>query len=576
MVALFFIGIILFGLTSAMGFLVGVLFRIQDEDKFFGIDRYFIGLISFTIVLQISSIFFPLQKAFWFLSIIPLVILLVQNLRANFWQALLSSIEILKTQRIGVLLVILLFLFIGSQSVYLYDTHLYHLSFLKWVESFRVVPGLANLHVRLGFNSSAIVLSSLYSFNLSFLGVIEGTYVFGLNFVSTIAFTFHLIFKGSSEYIEGNRAKSIYYLALIVLIFAYIVPTDMNSLSTDVLPALITIYIFDRIIWANGDYRNWEVVYFITLVAFILTLKVSGVLVGLILIIPIINKFSWRSIFYGGSVALLVVVPFFLRNFFLSGYLVFPFTGIDVFNVDWKVPLELAEQTARDVTVWARTGTVDNRYFDMKLTEWVPVWIDSENPINKAIIFLIPVSLIGLAINNFMNFDRDRVLIFLTLLLNEAFWFFMAPDVRFAWGIHFILVAWFSFEFYKRIETKKVVRLLSKLRFYIIVLIPLVVLTISFRYFKVRFKSGGFDFVEVFITPPPIERVRYYSDRHLGHEIRYTTDENRCSDTPIPCTPYFFKGLEMRSSNLSDGFRLQGSEYVEVYIMDDPKVFFQN
>src|SRR5271157_698094 len=35
-----------------------------------------------------------------------------------------------------------------------YDAGLYYLQTIRWLEGYRIVPGLANLHVRLGLNSS--------------------------------------------------------------------------------------------------------------------------------------------------------------------------------------------------------------------------------------------------------------------------------------------------------------------------------------------------------------------------------------------------------------------------------------
>jgi len=40
------------------------------------------------------------------------------------------------------------------EDVNLYDTHLYHLQTVKWARTYAAVPGIANLHYRLAYNSS--------------------------------------------------------------------------------------------------------------------------------------------------------------------------------------------------------------------------------------------------------------------------------------------------------------------------------------------------------------------------------------------------------------------------------------
>ena len=61
--------------------------------------------------------------------------------------------------------IVFLIMAYGTSHGYMhYDTGLYHAQAIHWIEDYGVVPGLANLHVRLGYNSSAFALNALYSF----------------------------------------------------------------------------------------------------------------------------------------------------------------------------------------------------------------------------------------------------------------------------------------------------------------------------------------------------------------------------------------------------------------------------
>ena len=54
----------------------------------------------------------------------------------------------------------LLFAYGSSRGYMHYDTGLYHAQAIRWIEEYGVVPGLANLHSRFGYNSASFALSA--------------------------------------------------------------------------------------------------------------------------------------------------------------------------------------------------------------------------------------------------------------------------------------------------------------------------------------------------------------------------------------------------------------------------------
>ena len=60
-------------------------------------------------------------------------------------------------------LLFLIFAYGGSRGYLHFDSGLYHAQAIRWIEEYGVVPGLANLHCRLAYNSSAFLLTALYS-----------------------------------------------------------------------------------------------------------------------------------------------------------------------------------------------------------------------------------------------------------------------------------------------------------------------------------------------------------------------------------------------------------------------------
>ena len=57
----------------------------------------------------------------------------------------------------------LLFAYGSSRGYMHYDTGLYHAQAIRWIEEYGVVPGLANLHSRFGYNSASFALSAFFS-----------------------------------------------------------------------------------------------------------------------------------------------------------------------------------------------------------------------------------------------------------------------------------------------------------------------------------------------------------------------------------------------------------------------------
>src|SRR5262249_24842366 len=61
--------------------------------------------------------------------------------------------------------------FLSCDAVILFDTGLYHLQAVKWNATYSVVPGLANLLARFGYNNSSLVFATFVD------GVWEGVSV---------------------------------------------------------------------------------------------------------------------------------------------------------------------------------------------------------------------------------------------------------------------------------------------------------------------------------------------------------------------------------------------------------------
>ena len=70
-----------------------------------------------------------------------------------------------------------------------------------------------------------------------------------------------------------------------------------------------------------------------------------------------------------------VIAPFLIRNYYLSGYLIYPFPAIDLFDVPWKIPQGVALYDAREIAVYDYSNILFTAAFGYLFFAQVPdVW----------------------------------------------------------------------------------------------------------------------------------------------------------------------------------------------------------
>jgi len=137
-------------------------------------------------------------------------------------------------------------------------------------------------------------------------------------------------------------------------------------------------------------------------------------------------------------------------NLLLSGYIIFPFPAVDLFNFDWEYPKQLAQNYKSTIISWARIPrTPSAEVIIMPFSQWFPIWFlrqaDSHTPI--FVFFLTSgVSYWGwnlLRIKKLFNSTnqnrRIRLSLFI-LYLNLLYWFITAPDFRFSYAVLILII----------------------------------------------------------------------------------------------------------------------------------------
>lgn len=282
---------------------------------------------------------------------------------------------------------LLLFAYGTSRGMEHYDTGLYHAQSIRWVEEYGVVKGLGNLHGRLAYNSAAFPWTALYSFR--FLG--------GQSFHCGAGFLAWLLAvvcvngfwkrKGTGVRLSDfARVTAVYYLLNVF--------DEMISPASDYFMVLLVFYIVIR--WlelAEEESGYFPYAMLCVLGVTILTMKLSGAVILLLVCVPawqLLRNRKWRDTGVFLLAGLVAALPYFIRNVLLSGWLVYPFTAIDLFDVPYKIPEGAAEYDAREIKVWGR-GYSDVSRYDESMTEWLPDWFRSLSGTDRCF-FVLAVS----------------------------------------------------------------------------------------------------------------------------------------------------------------------------------------
>lgn len=265
----------------------------------------------------------------------------------------------------------LLFAYGASRGMSHYDTGLYHAQSIRWIEEYGVVKGLGNLHCRLAYNSSSFALSAIYS--MSFLG--GQSYHCAAGWLAFLLAAFCLrigksLRTGQLRAGDFARLMCVYYLVNIF--------DEMISPASDYFMVLVAFYLVIK--WLDlsesGEPTILPYGLLCVLGVFLMTVKLSAALILLFTVYPacrLVREKRWAETGIYLGLGILTALPFFIRNVVISGWLVYPFTQIDLFDVVWKIPKGLADYDAREIQVWGR-GYTDVTLFDMPVWEWMPGW----------------------------------------------------------------------------------------------------------------------------------------------------------------------------------------------------------
>ncbi len=369
------------------------------------------GLAGATVYAQFFSIFAPVGlSANLLLS--GICLLIAYFCRKKLYEEFQETIHgLTKSKVVLILFIFLIYAYGTSRGIIHYDTGLYHAQSIRWIEEYGIVKGLGNLHCRLAYNSASFALSALYS--MAFVTGQSFHCAAGLFALILASVCLELIDIFKRKYIKPSdfaRVMGIYYLVNIF--------DEMISPASDYFMVLTAFYIIIRFmdLLEAEEAEVCPYAMLCVLGVFLMTLKLSAALIILLVIKPaamLIKDKRWKEIAFFISMGVLVAAPFLIRNVLLSGWLVYPFTSIDFFAPDWKIPKGIASYDAKEIQVWGR-GYSDVTAYDMPIWKWLPAWFAGISGMDKLFIPAAFVSVIVLIVRIAGTFATRVVYIFTT------------------------------------------------------------------------------------------------------------------------------------------------------------------
>lgn len=431
-----------YGFLRLMSICIG---REVSAGKNANVLRLLIGFMLTNVYAEIWSIFSPVNM--WAVYILVFITLVIAYMCK---QDMAETVNISKAPKPAVIasVAVIILMAYGSSRGYMhYDTTLYHASAIRWIEEYGVVPGLANLQSRYGYNSAEFAHNALYSFKWYTGRSLHCTTGF-LAMVSA-----HLLYD--KELFTGRRTiQSVDFVRIGLLYYLGVLFAQMVSPASDYVANLL---IFDILILMLGRVKDRTLpadhyVLISLLAIYGITVKVSLAPMVLICLIPFVYyiiKKDVRSILFCIVSGLVIAMPYFIRGYILSGWILYPSTLIKLGNPDWQVPIGEAQYDAKEISMWGRGITDATKWSEVTLTNWIPSWFAALDTVEKVLITAVITSTVVLVaieirlglLKNKGGLQRYNILLELPIawimLLGVVTWFVGAPLVRY--GLGFVL-----------------------------------------------------------------------------------------------------------------------------------------
>jgi hypothetical protein len=497
----------------------------------------FIGMFTVVVLARLWHFLFPVS--YWLVLILVSGSLgLIIIFKAE-WKVYIKHLANLAAGNwLLVVLPSLCLIYLASLTSISYDDGLYHAQFIRLINRYPEIRGLANLHGRFGFNSNWHLLSAV--FNGYGLWSTEAN---SINCFLVISFILYFCW-------EGKKRKN-YQFAISFIVFPVILIYHFIDPSADLVVILFSFALFIDLLENNFE----DAVFWFIALSFLVTVKINAAI-----LCPAILYMGYRSYCSGHLMTridlrnvlgfgVLLIVPWLFSNVILSGYLIYPYMKFPLISLPWTVPIDQVgkELTGIKYTPLMRwSGISYDQAFHMSKFAQIQLWWHSLRIVEKSIVSIFVVSGIMGFLLSVLKKNAIAMGILLILLISSIF---LVPDLRFFAGFGFaaifaLLVGLRSFQAF--VEHRGIL---------LCVLCAQCLLTVVMyiHLFHIVWNNK----TEMHLLNP-ITKGNYHYDKYNKEEkdavtIYYPVNNQFCWDI-CPCALEKNENLKLFGDNIRDGF----------------------
>jgi hypothetical protein len=520
------------------------------------------GIIVLSVLVSLWHIFFPVNVYFHLLIWVALAITYTFHS-----QAFKQSIVLLKNSLadlslagkwlylvfvIGVILNITVKPAVG-------DIADYHLQAVQWMEKYKLVPGLGNLRNQLGNYSNWYALQAV--FGLSFIGI-KSLYVLnGAMLLITVPY-----------FLEDNNSttsKAVLLIKRIVLVYLSLTlfRKYVGGVTNDYAVTLGLLFLFTYIS-DKGLKTTAMIVWTILMCAVLVTFKQSAMsliilaLYASYLLVISSGRNSWNLVKVF-SMCLFVLLPWIYGTVMSCGYMLFPITTFDFFNLDWRMSAERIQWIIDMNIWWPRAPFMDlETVRHYSFSQWFPIWLSTQDFFSLSLLAVLILLLllfflkVLFNIRNIKNANPFGSLSWVMLLsccLAYTIWYMNGPTPRFIFGyavfcISFLLVWLFNTYLGVIYRNLKLLTYLS------------ISIAIFSGLFFCKSYFSKYTFAEVAWSPVSYPNYQTEVVPILNGNIQVPVGDAQCWDCDLPCSSLPEKGLEYRGNSIEEGFRINSNK----------------
>ena len=459
-------------------------------------------------------------------------------------------------------------LFFTTEGNFFSDSGYYHEQSIRWIEELGTVKGSVHILKRLAYNSCYFCQCALYSMRDIFsqsLHCLSGFY-------GILVMGYAL--AGFNKSIRTNAIRLAPFVYFILLC------SEITSPASDYPLVFSVFYVVIRWFELRDDNEEHYSPYALLslFVVFLISIKLTVGCLILIVIKPaiaMIKEKRIKEIITSIMAGIIILLPYFIRNYIICGWLIYPFTKIDIFNPDWKLPMRHVQADADEIKVWGRgMGQIGGQVTD-GIKVWLPHWWEYMSVPNRMIVASAIIVLSVYLVYRVCRFisevirhgikktatevvidNIDRYIFEVALLFSLLYWFFESPLFRY--GVCYIIVAMFYAigDMLGEAWNKSVIIKVAVVLICVLTMIPFTNGIIE--YFKWNYECIlYYSDYEYFVMQEDYPRVEYGTTEINGVTFYYPKEElGQIGYHMFPAL--WFNGtdnVESRGDKITDGYR---------------------